>query len=110
MESVCLLDFSKGLAPPPPMNVDEAAQLAQLETFAQELYTTQDSQRRSLVESALGNAVAASTDTNGSPTAAPNNSSTLKKCLALLRYTKSQYLSVTLLVLPHFLHIFFFFF
>lgn len=87
----CLLDFAKGLAPPPPMSAEEATQFAQLEALAQELYTTQNAQRRVFAQNTLENAVASHVDSNGN---SGNYSAMLGKCLIFLKYTKSQYLSV----------------
>ena len=93
----CLLDFANGLAPPPPMSAEEAAQFAQLEALAQELYTTQDAQRRVFAQNALESAVAAHADANGN---SGNYSAMLGKCLIFLKHTKSQYLSVN--TYPHY--------
>lgn len=87
----CLLDFVNGLAPPPAMSTEEAAQFAQLEALAQELYTTQNAQRRTFAEKSLESAIATHVDNSGN---SGNYRAMLGKCLIFLKYTKSQYLSV----------------
>lgn len=80
-EELQSLDFSIGLAPPPAIDQASLAQLGQIEALCQEMYTSENNDRRAAAEDTLTKNVMA-TDP-------------LIRCQIFLKISQSQYLLVT---------------